>query len=158
MGAGIHPEDILVVERSLKAKHNSIVIAVLNRELTAKRLKLRSNRCILAPENSDYSEIMITKEMDFRVWGCVILLSSLMFIKIYALYFICAKTIDRNWDYKPTHEIINSQYRNSPYEDKADQVTLHDIYHHKIYHHIVGVFCILTGFPFIKIINLAAFF
>ncbi|MBW8308380.1 MAG: translesion error-prone DNA polymerase V autoproteolytic subunit [Candidatus Paracaedibacteraceae bacterium] len=63
VGAGIHPEDILVVDRSLKAKHNSIVIAVLNGELTVKRLKLQSNRCVLAPENSDYSEIVITEEM-----------------------------------------------------------------------------------------------
>jgi hypothetical protein len=57
------------------------------------------------------------------------LLYFLMFLKIYVLYFICAKTIDRDWDYKPTNEIINSQYRNSPYEDKVDRVTLHDIYH-----------------------------
>ncbi len=71
IGAGIHNNDILIVDRSLKAKHNSIVIAVLNGELTVKRLKLQPNRCVLTPENPDYPEIVITGEMDFRIWGVV---------------------------------------------------------------------------------------
>ena len=31
--AGIHPNDILVVDRALKPKHGSIIIAVINRDL-----------------------------------------------------------------------------------------------------------------------------
>jgi DNA polymerase V len=71
IGAGIHNEDILIVDRSLKAKHNSVVIAVLNGELTVKRLKIQSGRYSLVPENPAYSEIVITEAMDFRIWGVV---------------------------------------------------------------------------------------
>ncbi|WP_010304068.1 LexA family protein [Candidatus Odyssella thessalonicensis] len=71
IGAGIHNDDILVVDRSLKAKHNSIVIAVLNGELTVKRLKIYPDKCVLAPENPAYKNIVITPEMDFTVWGVV---------------------------------------------------------------------------------------
>lgn len=71
VGAGIHQDDILIVDRSLKAKHNSIVIAVLNGELTVKRLKIQSGRYSLVPENPAYREIGITEEMDFHIWGVV---------------------------------------------------------------------------------------
>jgi len=38
IGAGIHPNDILVVDRALDPKHGNVVIAVINGELTVKRL------------------------------------------------------------------------------------------------------------------------
>lgn len=38
IGAGIHPDDLLVVDRSEEPKHGKIVIAVINGELTVKRL------------------------------------------------------------------------------------------------------------------------
>jgi len=37
-GAGIYPEDILIVERSLQAESNDVVIALLEGEFTVKRL------------------------------------------------------------------------------------------------------------------------
>lgn len=37
--AGIYPGDVLVVDRSLTAKHGDIVIAALNGELTVKKLE-----------------------------------------------------------------------------------------------------------------------
>ncbi len=39
LGAGIHPNDILVVDRSLEAVSGKIVICALNGELAVKRLK-----------------------------------------------------------------------------------------------------------------------
>ena len=39
LGAGIHPNDILVVDRSIEAVPGKIVICALNGELTVKRLK-----------------------------------------------------------------------------------------------------------------------
>jgi len=41
INAGIHNNDILVVDRSLEAKHGNIVIAALNGELTVKRLHIQ---------------------------------------------------------------------------------------------------------------------
>jgi len=69
--ASIHPNDILVVDRSLPAKHNSIVIAVLNGEFTVKRLHLRGRECQLLPENSAYAPIPIVEGDQFSVWGVV---------------------------------------------------------------------------------------
>ena len=37
-GAGLYDGDLLIVDRSLEPKHTDIVIAVLNGELTVKRL------------------------------------------------------------------------------------------------------------------------
>ena len=69
--AGINDGDILIVDRSLEAKNGSIVIAVLNSELTVKRLKVDGKGCYLIPENHDYRPIEITSEMNFIIWGVV---------------------------------------------------------------------------------------
>jgi len=71
LDAGIHNGDILVVDRSKTPVNNSIVIAVLNGELTVKRIRKTRKKLYLAPENEDYAEIEITKDMDLTVWGVV---------------------------------------------------------------------------------------
>lgn len=72
LNAGIHPNDILVVDLSLEPHDGNIVIALVNGEFTVKRLKiLPSKQICLMPENEDYSPIMIQEGMDFRVWGIV---------------------------------------------------------------------------------------
>ena len=67
--AGIYPDDILVVDRSLEAQHNKIVIAVIDGEVTVKRLYKRDGKIILKAENSDYKDILISGELHF--WGVV---------------------------------------------------------------------------------------
>ena len=69
--AGIFPEDILIVDRSLEAVDKKIVIAVVNGELTVKRLRIRSGRPVLEPENDQYASIEITPDMAFEIWGVV---------------------------------------------------------------------------------------
>ena len=69
--AGIHHDDILVVDRSLEPAHGKIVIASLNGELTVKRLHRVGQLVKLVPENDDYASIDITEEMDLRIWGVV---------------------------------------------------------------------------------------
>lgn len=71
INAGIHTGDILIVDRSLMPKHGSIVIAVINGELTVKRLQHTDNKYFLYAENNKYEPIEITKEMAFEVWGVV---------------------------------------------------------------------------------------
>ncbi len=71
IGAGIHSGDILVVDRSLKPCHGKIVIAVLDGELTVKRLEQRKGVLRLLPENNSYQAIEITDAMDFTIWGVV---------------------------------------------------------------------------------------
>lgn len=69
---GILPNDILVVDRSIKANHNKIVIAALDGELTVKRLFHRGGLIKLLPENAAYPEIEIESESELHIWGVVI--------------------------------------------------------------------------------------
>jgi DNA polymerase V len=71
IGAGIHSGDVLVVDRSLEPAQNKIVIAVLNGELTVKRIRYKSKRVYLMPENPDYPVIAVNEGMDLMVWGVV---------------------------------------------------------------------------------------
>lgn len=70
--AGIMPNDILVVDRSLKATHKKIVIAAIDGELTVKRLYHRGGLVKLLPENPAYPEIELESEADLVIWGVVI--------------------------------------------------------------------------------------
>lgn len=69
--AGIHSGDVLVVDRSLAPENGRVVIAIINGELTVKRLNMQSGKCFLASENSAYPSIPVTKEDAFTVWGVV---------------------------------------------------------------------------------------
>lgn len=71
IGAGIHPGDILIVDRSLEAVDKRVVIAVVNGELTVKRLRITERKVVLMAENPEYPPIQIEKDMEFEVWGVV---------------------------------------------------------------------------------------
>ena len=71
INAGIYDQDVLIVDRSLSPKQSDIVIAVLDGELTVKRLHLEKESVTLLPENPDYPSIPITKSMSFTIWGVV---------------------------------------------------------------------------------------
>ena len=64
------PGDILIVDRSLEARHGDIVIAALNGELTVKRLETEP-QARLVPMNSAYSPIDIPEEADLELFGVV---------------------------------------------------------------------------------------
>ena len=69
--AGISEGDLLVVDRSLPAKENAIIIAALDGELTVKRLQHKGGVPHLVPENDRYKTIAVTAENDFHIWGVV---------------------------------------------------------------------------------------
>lgn len=69
---GILPNDILIVDRAIKAAHNKIVIAALDGELTVKRLFHRGELIKLLPENLNYPEIIIKQEANLVIWGVVV--------------------------------------------------------------------------------------
>jgi DNA polymerase V len=71
IGAGIHSGDILVVDRSLEPGNNSVVIAVINGELTVKRITKSRGKLFLLPDNESYRPIEIRDGMEFEVWGVV---------------------------------------------------------------------------------------
>src|SRR5262245_26449841 len=61
-GAGLYDGDILVVDRSLEPKHNDIVIAVLDGELTVKRLFRQGDLVQLRPANAFYAILPVTPD------------------------------------------------------------------------------------------------
>lgn len=71
LGAGIHCGDLLVVDRSLEAKNGNVVVAVLDGDLTVKRLYKRDGVIRLLPENSQYQPIEIAEGQSFEIWGVV---------------------------------------------------------------------------------------
>lgn len=72
VGAGIHDGDLLIVDRALEASDGKVVIAIINGELTVKRLRKRNGKTFLCPENPIYHPIEIHADMEARVWGVVI--------------------------------------------------------------------------------------
>ena len=67
--AGISPGDLLVIDRSLAPKSESIIVAVINGEFTLKRLIYDQEKIILRPENPKYQDRIIGPEDQFEVWG-----------------------------------------------------------------------------------------
>ena len=71
LGAGIHPNDILVVDRSLEAVPGKVVICAINGELTVKRLERANDQWQLKAENPAYADIVIHDELELVIWGVV---------------------------------------------------------------------------------------
>jgi DNA polymerase V len=71
LGAGIHNNDILVVDRSIDPIAGKIVVCALNGELTVKRLAYENSRWQLKAENPNYPDIEIYENLDMVIWGVV---------------------------------------------------------------------------------------
>jgi DNA polymerase V len=69
-GAGIYPDDILVVDRSLQASHGDFVIACLDGEMTVKELALKP-RTRLLPHNPAFHPIEIPDGSQLEIFGVV---------------------------------------------------------------------------------------
>ena len=72
INAGINDNDILIVDRSLKPSHGKIVIAVVDGQMTVKRLYKQSGKLILMPENKSFKPIEVTETMSIEIWGVVV--------------------------------------------------------------------------------------
>lgn len=71
LDAGIHPGDLLIVDRALEPQDNQVVIAVLDGQLTVKRIRRKGDSILLVPENQAYPPIPVKPEMNFDIWGVV---------------------------------------------------------------------------------------
>ncbi|MBF0252219.1 MAG: translesion error-prone DNA polymerase V autoproteolytic subunit [Candidatus Omnitrophica bacterium] len=67
----IHQGDILIVDRSLTPVSGSVVIAVLNGEMTVKKIRRTKTKLFLVPENDSYPEIEVKEDEEFTIWGVV---------------------------------------------------------------------------------------
>ena len=69
VGSGIYPGDLLIVDRSIKPQNESIIIAVLDGELSVKILRLKNKEVNLSSSNKNYADVPVSEEMDFTIWG-----------------------------------------------------------------------------------------
>lgn len=72
IGAAIFPGDLLIVDRAITPTSGKIIVALLNGGLTVKRLFIDKEITILCAENDNYSDIIISEDDDFSIWGVVI--------------------------------------------------------------------------------------
>jgi DNA polymerase V len=71
MEAGIFDNDILVVDRAIKPRHNHIVVAVVDGDFTVKRLYQRLGRIKLKAANTTFPDIVPKDGQTIEVWGVV---------------------------------------------------------------------------------------
>lgn len=69
--ANISDGDILVVDRSVEARHDHIIIAFIDGEFTVKRLYNKDGIVKLVPANPSYPEIVLKDEQELNIWGVV---------------------------------------------------------------------------------------
>ena len=68
---GIFDNDILVVDRAIKPRHNHIVVAVVDGDFTVKRLYQRLGRVKLKAANPTFPDIVPKEGQTIEVWGVV---------------------------------------------------------------------------------------
>ncbi len=71
INSGIYDGDLVIVDRVLEPKANSVLLCVMDGEFTLKKVKKIGQDMYMMPENPDYAPIKISSENDFRVWGVV---------------------------------------------------------------------------------------
>lgn len=69
--ASIRSGDLLVVDRAIQPSEGQVVIAVLNGELTVKRINCQKGRLLLISENKAFKPIAVDPESSFEIWGVV---------------------------------------------------------------------------------------
>ncbi|MCU1531767.1 MAG: peptidase and domain protein [Arthrobacter sp.] len=70
-GAGISDGDELVVDRSLIPVDGNVVVAIIDGELTIKRLRIERGRVRLAAENPGYPDVLVPELGELSIWGVV---------------------------------------------------------------------------------------
>lgn len=71
VNAGILPGAIVIVDRALPPKHESVVVAEIDGEFTIKRLLKTGSEIILHAENPEYPDIELCECSNVTIWGVV---------------------------------------------------------------------------------------
>ncbi len=69
--AGILSGDLLIVDRSVTPRNESIVIASIFGDLAVKKIRKKNTSLFLVSANSDYPSIEVKEEMECFIWGVV---------------------------------------------------------------------------------------
>jgi len=68
-GAGIYDGDKLIVDRSIEPRDGHVVIAVVDGEMTVKRLRVTPTGVVLQAENTEYPDVTVAELSDLTIWG-----------------------------------------------------------------------------------------
>lgn len=71
MLAGIFDGDEIIVDRSIRPRDGHVVVAVIDGEMTVKRLRLRGTGVVLSAENPEYPAIEVPELSELQIWGVV---------------------------------------------------------------------------------------
>ena len=69
--AGIHENDILIIDRSQAWRDGAIAVCMLNNEFTVKYIRKENAQWYLAPANTSMPSIPVRAEDELVVWGIV---------------------------------------------------------------------------------------
>ena len=64
MDAGIHPGDMLLVERGRSPKEGDIIVAEVDKQWTLKYYNKKGNQIVLVPANKKYQTIIPKNELN----------------------------------------------------------------------------------------------
>lgn len=68
-GAGIFDGDELIVDRSIEPRDGHVVVAIVDGEMTVKRLRVTANGVFLQAENTEYPDVEVAELSDLMIWG-----------------------------------------------------------------------------------------
>ena len=68
-GAGIDDGDELLVDRSKRPRDGDVVVAVLDGQLTIKRLQITPTGVTLRSENAEHPDIIVPELSELVIWG-----------------------------------------------------------------------------------------
>ncbi|ACL55596.1 LexA family protein [Methylobacterium nodulans] len=71
-GAGIHDQDLAVVDRSLHPSPGAVVVAIVNGEMSLKRLVLDGNRLALTFDNPEMPAFGLEDLEECQIWGVLL--------------------------------------------------------------------------------------
>lgn len=72
INAGISDGDIVIVDKSLQPKDDSVLVCIIDGEFTLKRFKkIDEESAFLMPDNPEFDPIKINKHNNFMIWGVV---------------------------------------------------------------------------------------
>lgn len=69
--AGISDGDELIVDRSRTPQDQSVVVAILDGEMTVKRLRVERGGVVLQADSRDYPDIRVQELSELEIWGVV---------------------------------------------------------------------------------------
>ena len=71
VGAGIHDDDIVGVDRTPELADQQVIVAILGDTCTIRRLEVLPGSIVLHAAHPAYLPLDVTHRLDFHVWGVV---------------------------------------------------------------------------------------